>query len=90
MSQSLSKLYVHIVFHIKNNDVLICPEDEKELYSYIGGIIKANEALRTYLNSILFTTVPKIRLISFIINYKDNKNHSIMQLFFLFLIQTSG
>jgi len=29
MAQSLSKLYVHIVFHIKNNDVIIRPEDER-------------------------------------------------------------
>ena len=27
MAQSLSKLYVHIVFHIKNNDVIIRSED---------------------------------------------------------------
>ena len=29
MAQSLSKLYVYIVFHIKNNNVLIRPEDEE-------------------------------------------------------------
>jgi len=42
MSQSLSKLYVHIIFHVKNEQVFIRPEDEKELYAYIGGIIKNN------------------------------------------------
>jgi hypothetical protein len=42
MSQSLSKLYVHIIFHVKNERMQICPEEEKELYAYIGGIIKQN------------------------------------------------
>ena len=50
MAQSLSKLYVHIVFHVKNKDVLIRAEDEKELYAYIGGIIKANESFPIRIN----------------------------------------
>ena len=40
MSQSLSKLYVHLVFHVKNNQIFIRPEEETELYAYMGGIIK--------------------------------------------------
>ena len=43
MSQSLSKLYVHIIFHVKNERILILPEDEKELYAYMGGIIKQKD-----------------------------------------------
>ena len=42
MSQSLSKLYVHIIFHVKDERIQIRPEEEKELYAYIGGIIKQN------------------------------------------------
>jgi len=42
MSQSLSKLYVHIIFHVKNERIQIRPEEEKELFAYIGGIIKQN------------------------------------------------
>jgi hypothetical protein len=30
MSQSLSKLYVHIIFHVKNEQVFIRKEGEKE------------------------------------------------------------
>lgn len=45
MAQSLSKLYVHIVFHTKHNQPLIGPEIEKELYAFIGGIIKKNESI---------------------------------------------
>jgi REP element-mobilizing transposase RayT len=50
MTHSLSKLYVHIIFHVKNNIILIRPEDEKELYAYIGGIIKANESIPIKIN----------------------------------------
>ena len=40
MSQSLSKLYVHIIFHVKDERILIRPEDESEIYAYIGGLWK--------------------------------------------------
>jgi putative transposase len=40
MSQSFVQFYAHIVFHTKNNLKLIRPEIEKELYSYLGGILK--------------------------------------------------
>jgi putative transposase len=40
MSQSFVQFYTHIVFHTKNNKPLIRPEIEKELYSYLGGILK--------------------------------------------------
>jgi len=50
MSQSLSKLYVHIIFHVKNERMSIRPEDEKELYAYIGGIIKQNASFPIKIN----------------------------------------
>jgi putative transposase len=40
MSQSFVQIYVHIVFHTKNNKNLILKEIEEELYAYIGGILK--------------------------------------------------
>ena len=40
MSQSFVQFYVHIVFHTKNNNKLIRPEIEVELYSYLGGILR--------------------------------------------------
>ena len=30
MSQSLSKLYVHTIFHVKDERIFIRPEDDKE------------------------------------------------------------
>lgn len=50
MSQSLSKLYVHIVFHVKNNIVQIKKEDKKELYAYMGSIIKDNDSIPILIN----------------------------------------
>ncbi len=45
MSQSLSKLYVHLIFHVKNNIGLIRSEDETELYAYIGGVVKLSKSI---------------------------------------------
>ncbi len=50
MSQSLSKLYVHIVFHVKNNLVQIKKEDKSELYAYMGSIIKDNDSIPILIN----------------------------------------
>jgi putative transposase len=40
MPQSFVQIYVHFVFHTKNNLQLIRPEIEVELYSYLGGILR--------------------------------------------------
>ena len=50
MSQSLSKLYVHAIYHVKNNICLIKPEDEKELYAYIGGVLKLSKSIPIIIN----------------------------------------
>jgi len=52
MSQSLSKLYVHIVFHTKNNMIKIRKEDRKELYAYMGAIIKDNQSIPIIINGV--------------------------------------
>jgi len=40
MSQSFVQIFVHIVFHTKNNVKLIREDIENELYSYMGGILR--------------------------------------------------
>lgn len=50
MGQSLSKLYVHLVFHTKNHLVQIRDEDKKSLYAYIGSIIKDNGSIPILIN----------------------------------------
>ena len=52
MSQSLTKLYVHIIFHVKNDSCLIQPEDHQELYAYIGGVIKISKSIPININGI--------------------------------------
>ena len=52
MSQSLSKLYVHIIYHIKNQSVIIRKEDRNKLYAYSGSIIKDNESIPIKINGV--------------------------------------
>lgn len=52
MSQSLSKLYTHIVFHTRQNQDLIKTDVEDELYAYLGGILKANKCVPVAINGI--------------------------------------
>ncbi|MEI8114804.1 MAG: transposase [Bacteroidia bacterium] len=50
MSQSLSKLYIHLIFHIKNSQVPIRQEEKKVLYAYIGTILKDNGSIPILIN----------------------------------------
>ncbi len=43
MSQSLSLLCVHLVFHTGSKEVCLRPDDTSKLYKYIGGILKEKE-----------------------------------------------
>jgi len=40
MAQSLSQVYLHIIFGTKNRQKLILPEIESELYRYMAGVLK--------------------------------------------------
>ena len=50
MGQSLSKIYIHLIFHVKNNSVNIEKEVRGDLYRYIGSIIKDNESIPILIN----------------------------------------
>ncbi|MDD4149456.1 MAG: transposase [Bacteroidales bacterium] len=52
MSQSLSKLYVHIVFHTKHDKKLITNAIKPELYAYMGAIIKDNDSIPIITNGV--------------------------------------
>ena len=52
MAQSLSKLYVHIIFHIKSNSCHIRNQDKEELFAYLGSIIKDNESIPILINGV--------------------------------------
>ncbi len=80
MSQSLSKMYVHIIFHTKYNQPLIRPEIEDELFAYIGGIIKENSSVPIKINGtenhihILTTMSKNIALAKFVEEIKRNSS----------------
>lgn len=64
MPQSLSKVYVHIVFSTKNHYPFIKNEIENELFAYIGGIIKTNSGVLLKINAVpdhihILSTLPK-------------------------------
>ncbi len=52
MSQSLSKLFVHIVYHTKHNHKLLHKEIRPELYAYMGALIKDNDSIPIIINGV--------------------------------------
>jgi REP element-mobilizing transposase RayT len=45
VAQTLTKVYIHVVFSTKNRDDLIAPEFEKELFAYIGGVLRKHNSV---------------------------------------------
>ncbi len=52
MAQSLSKLFVHIVFHTKHSQKIIKTDVKHELFAYIASIIKDNESIPIIINGV--------------------------------------
>jgi len=52
MSQSLSQIYIHTVFHVKNNRIKIQEEDDQALYAYMGSIIKETQSIPIIINGV--------------------------------------
>jgi REP element-mobilizing transposase RayT len=52
MSQSLSKLFVHIIFHVKNNALKIRNQEKNELYAYMGSILKEHNSIPIIINGV--------------------------------------
>jgi putative transposase len=52
MAQSLSKLYVHIIFHTKNNSCFIRKREKGELFAYMASIIKDNGCIPILINGV--------------------------------------
>ena len=80
MAQSLSKLYVHIIFRIKTTSKQIRKEDRNELYAYIGSIIKQNDSIPIAINGmgdhihILCVMSKNISLSKLLENVKSNSS----------------
>lgn len=79
MSQSLSRLYIHVVFHIKYSSVTIRPAEEAALYAYMGAVIKDLQSTPIIINGtenhvhILAIMSKNIALAKFV---EDVKRHS--------------
>lgn len=52
MPQSLAKLYVHLIFHVKTTSPKINDADLDKLHSYIGSIINATGCITVWVNGI--------------------------------------
>ncbi len=50
MSQSLTKIYVHIVFHVKSQSLTINPTHKHLLYSYIRTVISDRDSVPIEIN----------------------------------------
>ena len=80
MAQSLSKVYIHCIFHVKDEKRTIRTEDENELYAYIGGMIKEISSHPIIINGtanhihILATLSKNISLSAFIKKIKENSS----------------
>ncbi|MBS1758853.1 MAG: IS200/IS605 family transposase [Bacteroidetes bacterium] len=80
MSQSLSKLFVHIIFHTKYSHDLIDEVVQPELYAYIGGIINENQSQAIRINGtqnhihILAVMSKNISLAKFVEEIKRNSS----------------
>ncbi|MBL7904557.1 MAG: transposase [Bacteroidales bacterium] len=52
MGQSLARIYVHIVFHVKLNKLLILPEDRPDLFAYVGSILRERDSMPIRINGV--------------------------------------
>ena len=50
MGQSLSKLYLHIIFYIKTKSAKIRPQEKPDLCAYIASIIKDRQSIPIIIN----------------------------------------
>lgn len=80
MSQSLSKLYVHAIFHIKNENCLIRSAEDHELYAFIGATLKFSNSLPIIINGtenhvhVLFVMSKNISLAKLMEDVKKNSS----------------
>ena len=80
MAQSLSQIYIHIIFSTKRRQPFIKPDVEPELFAYIGDTIKRNGGIPFLINGTenhihIFSTLPKnISIAKFIEEIKRNSS----------------
>jgi len=50
MPHSYTKLFIHIVFHVKSNRILILDQHAEHLYAYMGSILKTDGCIPIKIN----------------------------------------
>ena len=80
MGSSLVKVDVHLVFHVKNNKLLMKEEDLPRIFEYVGGIIRNIGAIPIEIGGIdnhihILTSIPKSTTIAdFVRTIKSNSS----------------
>ncbi|MCR5453481.1 MAG: transposase [Bacteroidales bacterium] len=86
MASTLVKIYIHIVFHVKNTGVPIREEDLPRIFDYIGGVIRNVGGISMVVGGMpdhihILSTLPKtISLSDFIRTIKANTSRWIKML----------
>ena len=80
MGSSLTKIDIHLVFHIKSTGIPMRKEDLPRIFQYIGGIIKGMNGIPLEIGGVtnhihILTSLPKnIALTDFVRNIKANSS----------------
>ena len=69
MANTLVKLYVHIVFHVKNTRITMRKADLPRIFEYIGGILRNHNSMALAVGGIenhvhILMTLPKAQTLS--------------------------
>ena len=52
MAQSLAKIYIHLIFHIKNTSPCILSRDLERVHAYIGQLVNETNSINIWVNGI--------------------------------------
>lgn len=80
MGSSFSQVYVHIVFHVKNDKIKMREIDLPRIFQYVGGIINNTEAIPIEIGGVgnhmhILSTLPRTMTISdFVKKIKSNSS----------------
>ena len=80
MGRSFSQVYVHIVFHVKNDKIKMKEIDLPRIFQYVGGIINNTEAIPIEIGGVgnhmhILSTLPRTMTISdFVKKIKSNSS----------------
>lgn len=83
MANTYSKIFIQLIFAVRNRDALILPEFEEELYKYISGIIRNQDQKLLAINGtndhvhIFIGLEPKCRISDLVRDVKSDTSEMI-------------